>query len=88
MDAMIGNYKVRVETNQLVLTHASGISFALTREEVMGLCSFIKVYRETLMLELADTEPSLEIIDLKKVQHLSEPSAAPCLEGLNAGGGA
>ena len=66
MDAMIGTYKVRMETNQLVLTHSSGISFMLTREEVIGLFDFIEVYRETLMLELADTEPCMEIISLKK----------------------
>ncbi len=66
MDAMIGTYKVRMETNQLVLTHSSGISFMLTREEVVGLFDFIEVYRETLMLELADTDPCMEIISLKK----------------------
>ncbi len=66
MDAMIGTYKVRMETNQLVLTHSTGISFMLTREEVVGLFDFIEVYRETLMLELADTDPCMEIISLKK----------------------
>jgi hypothetical protein len=86
MDAIIGNYKLRVEASQLVLTHSSGISFMLTREEVIGLRNFIKVYQETLMLELADTEPSLEIISLKKVHHPLEPSDVPRLEGLKAGG--
>ncbi len=74
MDAIIGNYKVRMETSQLVLTHSSGISFMLAREEVIGLFNFIKVYQETLMLEQADTESRIEIISLKKVNKLSEPS--------------
>ena len=77
MDAMIGTYKVRMETNQLVLTHSTGISFMLTREEVVGLFDFIEVYRETLMLELSDTDPCIEIISLKKENQLSEPSDLP-----------
>ena len=88
MDAIIGNYKVRMETNELVLTHSTGISFMLTREEVIGLLDFIKVYRETLMLELADTEPSIEIVILKNAHHLSEPSDVPHIEGLKKGKGA
>jgi hypothetical protein len=88
VDAIIGNYKVRMETNELVLTHSTGNSFLLTREEVVGLFNFIKVYQETLMLELADTEPRIEIISLKKAHHLSEPSDLPHIEGLKKGGGA
>jgi hypothetical protein len=88
MDAIIGNYKIRMETSQLVLTHSSGISFMLTREEVIGLFDFIKVYRETLMLELADTESRIEIISLKKANNLSEPSDLPHIYDLKKGKGA
>ena len=88
MDAIIGNYKVRMETNELVLTHSTGISFMLTREEVIGLFNFIKVYQETLMLQLADTEPCIEIVSLKKAPNLSEPSDVTHIEGLKNGGGA
>jgi len=80
MDVIIGHYKVRLETSQLVLTHATGISFMLTREEVMGLIDFIEVYRETLLLDLAETEPRMEIVDPKKATHLSEPSDFPHTE--------
>ncbi len=77
MDAIIGNYKVRMETSQLVLTHSSGISFMLTREEMIKLFNFIKVYQETLMLEQADTESRIESSSLKKVNKLSELSDLP-----------
>ena len=80
MDVIIGHYKVRLETSQLVLTHATGISFMLTREEVMGVIDFIEVYRETLLLDLAATEPRMEIVDPKKATHLSEPSDCPHTE--------
>ena len=88
MDAIVGNYKVRMETNELVLTHSTGISFMLTREEVIGLINYIKVYQETLMLELADTEPCIDIISLNKENQLSEPSDVPHMEGLKKGKGA
>jgi hypothetical protein len=51
----------------------------LTREEVIGLFNFIKVYQETLMLEQADTESLIEIISLKKANNLSEPSDLPLI---------
>jgi hypothetical protein len=77
MDAIIGNYKVRMETSQLVLTHASGISFMLTREEAIGLFNFIKVYQETFILKQADTESRIEIISLKNANNINEPSDLP-----------
>jgi hypothetical protein len=50
MDAIIGKYRVRMESNQLVLTHSTGISFSLTLEEATGLFNFMSVYRDRLIL--------------------------------------
>ena len=77
MDAIIGTYKVRMETSQLILTHSAGISFMLTLEETMGLFNFIKVYQEALIFEQVDTESRIEIIRLKKANNPSEPSDPP-----------
>jgi hypothetical protein len=66
MDAIIGKYKVRMESNHLVLTHSSGISFSLTLEEATGLFNFMNVYQDALTHKLADTEPRMESIYLEK----------------------
>ena len=68
MDAIIGRYKVSVETNELVLTHRLGISFDLTRDEALGLCDFINLYRQALMDAEPETEPRLERVVVEEHQ--------------------
>jgi hypothetical protein len=74
MDAIIGRYKVRMDNNQLILTHSAGISFSLTLEEALGLFNFMSVYQDTLTHKLTDTEPSIEVIHLKKPNDQKEPT--------------
>jgi len=66
MEAIIGKYRVRMEETSLILTHAAGISFDLTLEEVVELMEFIKVYRSAIAVAQRDTEPRLERIVLDK----------------------
>ncbi len=49
MDAIIGRYRVSTETDQLILKHGAGISFALTPKEALALADLINVYRQTLI---------------------------------------
>lgn len=74
MDAIVGKYKVRIDNNQLILSHSAGISFSLTLEEALGLFNFISVYQDTITHRLADTEPRIEIIPLKKPKDQKEPT--------------
>jgi len=60
VDVIIGRYRVRIEGNQLILTHEVGISFDLTPDEALGLRDFINVYRQALIDAQRDTEPRLE----------------------------
>ena len=62
MDAIIGRYKVRIESGSLVLTHPAGISFDLTPDEALELQDFIKVYRQALITRERETNPHLERI--------------------------
>ncbi len=73
MDAIIGRYKMRMEKDQLIISHSAGISFSLTLDEAMGLFNFINVYRETLTTTQADTEPRINSIHLEKPNNHSEP---------------
>ncbi len=73
MDAIIGRYKVRMDSNQLVLTHSEGISFSLTLEEAKGLFNFMNVYRESFISMQANTEQRKESIRLEKPHNDSEP---------------
>lgn len=74
MDAIIGKYKVRMESNHLILTHSAGISFSLTLEEALGLFNFMSVYQDRFTNELVDTEPRIEVIQLKKPKDQKEPT--------------
>ncbi len=60
MDAIIGRYRVRIESGGLVLTHPTGISFDLTPDETLELQDFIKVYRQALIMRERETSPQLE----------------------------
>ena len=57
MDAIIRNYRVRMEETRLVLTHPAGISFDLTLDEAVGLMEFIKVYQDAIAAAKHDTGP-------------------------------
>ena len=56
MDAIIRNYRVRMEETGLVLTHPTGISFDLTLDEAVGLMEYIKVYQSTIAAVKHHTE--------------------------------
>ncbi len=60
MDAIIRNYRVRMEETGLILTHPAGISFDLTLDEAVGLMEFIKVYQDAIAAAKRDTGPQIE----------------------------
>ena len=62
MDAILGRYRVRLETTGLVLSHESGISFDLKPDETLWLLDFISVYRQTLTTIQRETNPHTERI--------------------------
>ena len=66
MDAIIGRYKVRMEESGLVLTHPSGISFDITKDEALELLDFLMVYRRTLITSERETNPELERIVIEE----------------------
>ena len=66
MDAIIGRYKVRMEESGLVLTHPSGISFDITKDEALELLDFLLVYRRTLITSERETNPELERIVIEE----------------------
>jgi hypothetical protein len=66
MDAIIGRYKVRMEESGLVLTHPSGISFDIAKDEALELLDFLMVYRRTLITSERETNPELERIVIEE----------------------
>ncbi len=62
MDAIMGRYKVHLESTGLVLTHETGLSFDLTPDETLWLSDFITVYRQTLITLQRETDPHIERI--------------------------
>ena len=62
MDAILGRYRVRLETTGLVLTHEAGLSFDLTPDETLWLLDFLNVYRQTLITLQRETDPRIERI--------------------------
>ena len=65
MDAILGRYRVRLETTGLVLTHEAGLSFDLTPDETLWLLDFLNVYRQTLITLQRETDPRIERITVE-----------------------
>ncbi|MGH2493217.1 MAG: hypothetical protein ACRDIV_00765 [Ktedonobacteraceae bacterium] len=59
---IIGKYGVHMEEAELILVHPTGISFALTQDEVVGLMRFIKVYQDAIESALHNTESRFQRI--------------------------
>jgi hypothetical protein len=68
LDAIIRRYKVRMEESGLVLTHPSGISFDITKDEALELLDFLMVYRRTLITSERETNPELERIVIEELE--------------------
>jgi hypothetical protein len=50
MDEIVGRYKVRLDKDELVLTHPTGISFDLKPDESLRLADYILARKSTLIL--------------------------------------
>jgi len=72
MYVIIGKYGVHMEEIGLVLTHATGSSFALTQDEAIGLMRFIKVYNDAIATVLRNTEPRIQRIAIDERSKVSK----------------
>jgi len=50
MDEIVGRYKVRLDKDELVLTHPTGISFDLKPDESLRLAEYILARKQALLL--------------------------------------
>ena len=60
MDAQIGNFKVQVKKNGLLLRHSTGVGFEMTREEVLGFLQLLQVYQPTWLEQPDTTDPQTQ----------------------------
>ena len=62
MDAQIGNFKVHVKKSGLLVRHATGLGFEMTREEVLGFLQLLQAYQPTWLEQPDAADPETQPI--------------------------